>query len=263
MKLLREPLSRNKQIAYGIVGVIGVALVWQLVLVTGIISKPGLPVPTDVVQEAVLLLGNGEFWTQIFYTLAEWLLGLVIAAVVGVILGGLMGAFPKVFIAFDLPVEVFRTLPSIAVGPILILLLGSGILPLALTVGLACVWPILLNTMYGVRSADSVAIQAGRVMGISPVGTFMSIKLPSALPFAFTGIRVAASIGLIVAVSAELLIGSGQGIGGFILLASAGADSLNTVYAATIIAGVLGVVINMVFVLLDNTVFAWKKGLSQ
>lgn len=263
MKLLSQPLTRAQQGLYGVVGTVGVMAIWELFMRSGVFAKPGLPIPTKVFGQTGMLLQDGSFWEQVIYTMGIWMLGLGIAAAVGVLLGSLMGAFSKMFIAFELPVEVFRTLPSIAVGPILVLLLGSGVLPIAVTVALSSVWPILLNTMYGVRSTDTTAVATAKTFGISPLGLLMQIKLMSALPFSFTGIRIAASIGLIVTVSAELLIGSGQGIGGYILVASANAVNLDGVYAATLIAGTLGVLINMVFAAIDNSVFSWKKGLSQ
>ncbi|UUZ60312.1 ABC transporter permease [Nocardioides sp. B-3] len=167
------------------------------------------------------------------------------------------------FIAFELPVEVFRVLPSVALGPILMLLIGSGMLPLSLTVALACVWPILLNTMYGVRATDPTAVQTGQTFGLSSLGVLFRIKLPSALPFTFTGIRVAASIGLIVAVSSELLIGNGRGIGGFILLRTSQSSDTDLVYAATLVAGLMGIVISTLLATIDAKVFGWKKGLAQ
>lgn len=263
MKLLSEPPTRKWAVIYGLIGTLGLLLIWEIVLAGGLVSAQGLPLPSRVGREAGVLLGNGEFWQQVSYTIGEWLLGLGMASVAGVLLGALMGAFSRVFIAFEFPVEVFRTLPSIAVGPILVLLMGAGMLPMSLTVAISCIWPILLNTMYGVRGADTTAVQTAQTFGVKPLGVLTQIKLVSALPFAFTGIRVAASIGLIVAVSAELLIGSGQGIGGYILVASSKIANLDGVYAATLIAGVLGLIINMLFAVLDNTVFGWKKGLAQ
>ena len=136
-------------------------------------------------------------------------------------------------------------------------------LPLALTVAVACVWPILFNTIYGVQSLDKVALEVAKTMNVSRTRIVTSIRLPSALPFVFTGVRVAASIGLIVAVSAELLIGNGRGIGGYILLKSTTATNLDQVYAATLVAGVLGVIVSGIFALVDRLAFGWKQGLSQ
>jgi NitT/TauT family transport system permease protein len=263
VKLMREPLSGRKQLVLGVVGTIGSALVAELVLRSGLIPVPGLPIPSHVLTGASHLVSDPVFWQQVFFTLGEWMLGLLIATVAGVLVGGLMGAFRSVFLAFEWPVESFRVLPSVAVGPILVLLIGPGMLPLALTVALSCVWPILLNTMYGVRSTDTTAVATARSFGAGSMRVLRQVKIPSALPFAFTGVRIAASIGLIVAVSAELLIGSGSGIGGYILSNTANATNLDLVYAATLVAGLLGVLVNVVLAQLDEVLLGWKKGLSQ
>ncbi|MGK5113393.1 MULTISPECIES: ABC transporter permease [unclassified Geodermatophilus] len=263
MKLQAEARSGRSQVVLGVVGVVGSALLAELVLRSGLIDVPGLPLPSGVVQGAIDLFPDAVFWEQVLFTLGEWMLGLLVATVAGVLIGGLMGAFRSAFLAFEWPVEAFRVLPSVAVGPILVLLLDPGMLPLALTVALSCVWPILLNTMYGVRSTDTTAVMTAKTFGNSEMGVLRKVKIPSALPFAFTGVRIAASIGLLVAVSAELLIGSGNGIGGYILENTANATNLDLVYAATLVAGLLGVLINLVMAKLDDVLFGWKKGLAQ
>ncbi|MFI7484095.1 ABC transporter permease [Kocuria sp. M1R5S2] len=263
MKLTHEPLSRRQNVLYGAVGVLGTAAVAELILRSGLIDTPGLPVPSGVLEGVGSLLADTTFWNELLFTLGEWMLALLMAVVVGVVVGALMGAFRPVFTALEIPVEVFRVLPSIAVGPILVIMLGSGVLPLSVTIALSCVWPILLNTMYGVRATDVTAVQTARTFGKGPLEIVRQIKIPSALPFAFTGIRTAASIGLIVAVSAELLIGNGRGIGGYILLNSTNASNLNLVYAATLVAGILGVLVNALLSMVDHKFFAWKKGLAQ
>lgn len=263
MQLISEPLSRRHEVTLGIVGVVGVVVLGELLIRLHIVSGAGLPLPSAVGEQAWSLLGDGHFWEQILFTLREWMLGLLIAAVLGVVLGGLMGAVPVVFTLFLLPVEILRPLPSIAIGPLLVLLIGAGMLPLSLTVAIACMWPILFNAMYAARAVDPVAIQTARTLHISKFGILTQVRLPAALPFMFTGIRVAASIGLIVAVSAELLFGSGKGIGGYILLASTNASDLDAVYAATLVAGVMGVLVSAAFAGIDKVVFAWKQGLAQ
>jgi len=263
MKLQAQARSGRSQVVLGVVGVVGSALLAELLLRSGLIDVPGLPLPSGVVQGAIDLVPDGVFWEQVLFTLGEWMLGLLVATVAGVLIGGLMGAFRGAFLAFEWPVEAFRVLPSVAVGPILVLLLDPGMLPLALTVALSCVWPILLNTMYGVRSTDTTAVMTAKTFGNGELGVLRKVKIPSALPFAFTGVRIAASIGLLVAVSAELLIGSGNGIGGYILENTANATNLDIVYAATLVAGLLGVLINLVMAKLDDVLFGWKKGLAQ
>lgn len=262
MRLIREPLDTRQQVVLGVLGVVGFAAVVELLMQT-IITKPGLPVPSRIAGSLGDLFADPKFREAIVFTLAEWMFGLALAALAGVLIGAAMGASKAAAITFGLPVEAFRVLPSIALGPILVLLLGGGMVPLAITVALACVWPILLNTMYGVRGADVTAIQTAESFGLTRAQVVRRVILPSALPFAFTGVRVAASIGLIVAVSAELLIGSGVGVGGYILVNSANATNLDIVYAATLVAGVLGVLVSLVMSAIDAKVFNWKKGLAQ
>lgn len=264
MKLLIDkPMTGRTQAILGVVGVVGSAVIWELLMRGNVIHVHGLPVPSDVLEESWRLLANAEFRSHLLFTLGEWLLGLAIATAVGVIVGGLMGAFRSAYVMFEYPMESSRVLPSIAIGPILILILAGGMLPLSLTVALACVWPILLNTMYGVRAADPVTVQTARSFGSTQVQALYQVKIPSALPFAFTGVRISASIGLIVAVSAELLIGSGVGIGGYVLTAMTTSTNMNVVYAATLIAGVMGVLFNLILMWLDGVLFAWKAGLAQ
>jgi NitT/TauT family transport system permease protein len=258
-----EALGLRTQVLLGVVGVVGSAALAELLVRSDVITTPGFPVPSEVLGSLGTLVQDGGFWTEVGFTLREWGLAMVMATVAGMVVGGLMGAFTNVFVAMEWPVEVFRVLPSVAIGPVLMLMIGSGLLPLAITVALACVWPILLNTMYGVRATDPTAVQTAQTFGWSPIAVLARIKIPSALPFAFTGVRVAASIGLIVAVSAELLIGNGRGIGGYILVRSAQATDLDVVYAATLTAGLLGVIVNLMFATLDRAAFSWKRGLAQ
>lgn len=258
-----EPLSRRRRILLGTLGTVLCIAVMQIVIGGSVIDKPGLPVPSKIAAGVQSLMSDAAFWSEVGFTLREWMLGLLIASIGGIVVGGLMGAFSNVFIALEIPVEVLRVLPSVAVGPVLVLLFGSGMLPLSLIVALSSVWPILLNMLYGVRGTDPTAVQTARSFGLGSIAILARVKLPNALPFAFTGIRVSASIGLIVAVSAELLVGNGRGIGGYILVNSASATNLDTVYAATLVAGVLGVIVSALFSLLDRKAFGWKEGLAQ
>lgn len=263
MKTIREPLSMSRAAVLGIIGVIGSGVTAEVILRSGLLAAEGLPIPSQVISGAIALLPDGGFWGQVGFTLGEWALGMIIATVVGVVLGGLMGAFTSWHTAFEWPVEAFRVLPSVALAPILVLLVGRGMVALSLAVAMACVWPILLNTMYGVRGVDPTSVNTARTFGMSEMQILARVKIPTALPFAFTGIRISASIGLLVAVSVELLVGDGSGIGGFILTQSANAANLDIVYAATIIAGVIGVIVNLALARADSLAFAWKRGLNQ
>jgi NitT/TauT family transport system permease protein len=263
VQLGADPLPQRQRILLGCVGLLGTAALGELLLRTGVVSAVGLALPSVVMAEAARLLGDSAFLDAVSFTLREWALGVGLAAVVGTVLGGLMGASRTVAVMFELPVEILRPLPSIAIGPVLVLLFGSGMLPNSLTVAVATVWPILFNAMYGVQSVDKTAVQTAKTLRMSRWTIATKVRLPAALPFVFTGLRVSASIGLIVAVSVELLIGAGNGIGGFILVNSTSGANLDVVYAATLIGGILGVVISLVLAGVERLAFPWKAGLAQ
>src|SRR5690606_26463328 len=104
-------------------------------------------------------------------------------------------------------------IPSVALIPLAILILGQGTDMKVALVIYASVWPILFNTIYGVRDVDPVAKETARTFRLNRFGVLTRVSLPWAAPFAATGIRISAAIALIVTISAELLAGSASGIG--------------------------------------------------
>ena len=126
----------------------------------------------------------------------------------------------------------------------------------------ASVWPILFNAIYGVHDVDPVAKETARSFGFGRVSILIRVSLRSAAPFIYTGIRVAAAVALILAISAELLAGGSQGIGTFILIAQQGGER-DVVYASTIVAGLLGWLINWGLVLGERRLLGWAPGVRE
>jgi NitT/TauT family transport system permease protein len=125
-------------------------------------------------------------------------------------------------------------------------------------VAYATAWPILFNTVYGVHDVDPIAVQTARCFGLKQRAIHWRISLPSAAPLVFTGIRISASIGVIVVIAAELLASADSGIGSYILFVSTQGGHMDSVLAGAAIAGILGVLINSFFDLIDRRAFAWR-----
>ena len=125
-------------------------------------------------------------------------------------------------------------------------------------VAYATTWPILFNTVYGVHDVDPIAVQTARCFGLKRRAIHWRITFPSAAPLIFTGIRISAAIGLIVVIASELLASADSGIGSYILFVSLHGGHMDSVLAGAAIAGILGVIINSVFGLVDRRVFAWR-----
>lgn len=251
-------LTRLDRIWWGLVGVAVTLVGMEAVARAGVAgTATNLPLPSALAVEVPRLLQDGGFLGDVAFTMATWFLGMALAGVVGILGGLLLGRSRRLSRLVSVPLEFLRPLPSVAIGPLLLLVAGPGLRSHALTVAYSAVWPVLFNVLYGVRSVDVVRLNTARVLGWSSWQTARRVHLPSTAPFAMTGLRIAASIALIVTISVELLIGSGNGVGGFILRTSTGGGALQTTYAATLIGGLLGLAVSAVLQLFQTRRYGW------
>ncbi|HEY4441211.1 MAG TPA: ABC transporter permease [Candidatus Elarobacter sp.] len=240
--------------APGILFALGVAAVVEALARAGLLTSYVVP-PSLVVMALVDALRSGELLPQIATTLATFAEGLVVATLAGVTVGLLMGAFPIVYDALRVIVEFLRPVPAVAMIPLAILFLGLGAPMRVAVVAFAASWPLLVNTLYGVRGVDPVALEVARNFGISPARTLWAVTLPASLASISTGLRVAASIALVVTVTTELVAGT-SGIG-FYVAQMEGANRLGPMYAGILATGILGVLINALFFRLDRSIVFW------
>lgn len=241
-------------------GLIGTAIVigvLEILVRTGVIGATALPPPSEVLGEGFTLLGDPEFLRAIGVSLVAWLVGLALATVLGVIGGALIAAFPTFERLTRAPLELIRPLPAVALAPLLLGVYGRGILSRALAVAFAAVWPVLFNTRYGVDAVDATQVDTARSFGLSSRAIWRRVRLPALAPFAYTGVRLAAAIALIVTVSVEFLL-PGSGVGGFVAELSTGVGTLATVYGAVVVVGVVGVGINVLLLAVDRRLFPWR-----
>ena len=241
-------------------GLVGAAIVLGLVeLVTraGLVSASYLPPASSILRETAGLFDDGEFRHALWFTVQACLIGLCLSVLVAVPVGLVMGLSSTVNKAASTVLEFLRPIPSVALIPLAILLYGRGTEMKVALVIYACVWPILFNTIYGIRSVDPVASDTARVLGLGRVKTATRVHLRSAAPFVYTGVKIAASIAVILAVSAELLAGGADGIGILMLEASSIGDQ-QRVYALTIVTGLIGLVLNIVFNSVERRIFPWN-----
>lgn len=254
-----ERSTRLKRIAYGTGGVLGFAALSQIVAWTGLIEERYLPSASTVAVEAVELILRPSFLADVGSTLAGWFLALLIASAISIPFGILLGSSRISYLASSSIINLIRPIPAVALIPLAALVWGNGIwMKVGLTV-FGIVWPILFNTIYGVRDVEPVAKETAQTFGIRGLGIFKLVVLPSAAPFILTGIRVAASLGLVIVVGTELFAGSNSGIGAYILAATTGGGDTTTVIAGALWAGVLGVTINAILGAVDRRYFRWAR----
>jgi NitT/TauT family transport system permease protein len=250
--------ARAGRLARGLVGAVACFALAEAFTRLELVDPRYLPRASTVLVRMVGLLGQAEFLTAMAATLKAWAVGLAIAIAVAVPTGVLLGSFRRAYQATRALVEFLRPIPSVALIPLAILLFGQGLQLKTSLIVYACFWPLLFNTIYGVQDVDPLAKDTARAFGFGRAAILARVSLPAAAPFIATGIRIAAAVALILAISTELLAGAAGGIGSFILKESSGGEHADVVYAATAMAGVLGLALNWVLLALERRLLAWQ-----
>lgn len=255
----RLRLRPPPKVVRGFLGVLAFVLVAEGFTRLEIVDPAYLPYVSTVLARGLQLAGDPVFLVEVAWTLYGWALGLTLAILIAVPAGIALGSSRLTHAATAAVVDVLRPIPAVALLPLVILIWGQGTAMKLVLVTFATVWPILFNTIYGVHDVDPVATDTARSFGLGVWARLRRVVLPSAAPFILTGTRVAASLGLVVIVGAELVAGATNGIGAFILLAGSAGDDVPAVIAGAGIAGLLGLAINEMLAYTDRRVFAWAR----
>jgi len=259
--LLPAGMRLRARHVYPLLG-IGIALgLWQAVTTLGIV--PGTEIPAMSVTVARLFhdLAAGGFWAMTGHTLAGWAAGLGIAILLGIPCGVAVGTSDLLDRAFKGTIEFLRPVPSVALVPLAILVLGTALSSQVLLASFAALWPVLLQTVYGVRHIDEVSLDTARSYRLPSRVVLGRIRVPGALPFIMTGIRISSAMSLILVVTAGLIIGS-PGLGHGIDLAQQSGDYPG-MYALILTTGLLGYGLNGAVVAAERRVLHWKYQASE
>jgi NitT/TauT family transport system permease protein len=232
--------------------------VWEAATRAGLVARQFLPPPGIVLTQLVHLLGQNSFQRDIIASVLAWAIAMAIAIGIAVPTGLVLGSVPFLRAATRAIIEFLRPIPSVALIPLALVALGSGSdTKIALAV-YASVWPILFNTIYALTEIDPLLVDTARSFGFGKPRILLTVALPHAAPFVFTGIRLASSVALILIVSTEFLAGARRGIGNFILDASSGAGRMDLVLAGTVVAGLFGWLVNDGLERLGRRLFRWR-----
>jgi ABC-type nitrate/sulfonate/bicarbonate transport system permease component len=211
--------------------------------------------PTDAVRALVVDLAAGTLAAELGATLAGYVQGLGAAAAAGILLGVVLGSSQLLLAASSAVIEVLRPIPAVALIPLAILLFGFGVEMRRWVIAYAALWPILLNTLYGVGGVDRLLHDVARTSGVGPAGRLFRVTLPAALPSIATGLRLSAAIGLLVGVTAEYVSGT-DGLGSY-MQRQASALELPALYGAVVLVGALGYAISVGLRAVERRVVFW------
>ena len=235
--------------------VLGTLALFEVAPRIGLLPENHFPPISQSISELGSQLTESAFWTAVGNTLQGWALGLGIAAALGIPLGLIIGSSRLLYRAMRGLIEFLRPIPSVALIPLAILIYGTGMQSKVFLAAFASFWQILVASLYGVQDVDPVATDTARSFGFSRRQRMLRVTLPSAIPYIATGLRIASAVSLILTVTAELVIGA-AGLGRSINLARSGGNE-ELMYALILATGILGLLLNEIFVRIEKRVLHW------
>jgi ABC-type nitrate/sulfonate/bicarbonate transport system permease component len=236
-------------------GVATTLVLFELLTRTEAISSRHFPPPTEMFSALADQVTTGEFWAAVGHTMEGWALGLAVAAAIAIPVGIVVGSSRPLYRSVRAVIEFLRPIPSVALIPLAVLIWGSGLESKVFLAAFAATWPLLMQTLYGVQDVDPVATDTARSFGFSRPQRLLYVTLPSAVPYIATGVRISAAVALILAVTAELVIGA-PGLGREINIARQG-GSVDIMYALIVVTGLLGWGVNVLFTRAERRVLHW------
>jgi ABC-type nitrate/sulfonate/bicarbonate transport system permease component len=228
---------------------------WQIVVAVNIVGSSVVAAPASVAGSLWPLLSSAHFWAAVWATVRSWGIGLVVSVAVAVPIGLMLGTSELLYRMWRFTIDFLRTIPPVALIPLALLLYGATEKMALVLIIFGSVWPVLLHTMYGVHQVDPVARAVARAYRFRRRDAFLRVTLPSAAPFIATGIRIAATMSLLLAIGAEL-IGSAPGVGNSIATAQQNGDTPQ-IYAFVVVSATLGVALNLAMIGLERRTLWW------
>ncbi|MEU0819624.1 ABC transporter permease [Streptomyces mirabilis] len=248
---------RGANAALGAAGLAAFLALGEAVPRLGLVKEAYLPPTSRIAHALGQEVTDHAFWTALGDTLTGWALGLAIAIGAGVVVGLLVSVVPNLREATASTIEFLRPIPSVALIPLAVLLYGTELRSVLLLVVYASFWQVLVQVLYGVQDVDPVAEETARSYGLGPWARVRHVLWPTALPYVMTGVRLAAAVALILAVTAELVIGA-PGLGARIAVAES-SQAVPDMYALVVVTGLLGLLINVGARTVERRALAWHQ----
>lgn len=180
-------------------------LVWQAAGELGWLSARVLPTPVEVGRAGVRLTASGELPRHLGVSFARAAVGFALGATVGLVLGVLTGTSRRAERLLDTSLQMLRTIPHLALIPLVILWFGVGEAAKVFLVAVGVLFPVYLNTYHGFRTVDPGLVEMGRVYGLGPWGLFRRVLWPGALPSVLVGVRYALGVMWLTLIVAETI----------------------------------------------------------
>jgi NitT/TauT family transport system permease protein len=248
---------KRLQILLPFVGVAVLLAIWSLTVWARVVDPVLLPSPTTTFKAMWLGMISGKLGIDFIKTVDRTLYSTVIAAVIAIPLGILLGSSEKVYRSVEFLIDFFRSTPASAMFPLFLVLFGVGDRTKISVAAFGAALVILFNVAYGVMNARKTRILAAKVMGASRIRVLWDVMLLESLPQTFVGLRNGVSLALVIVVVAEMFIGSTDGLGQRVFEAQQ-LFNMPDMYAAIFAAGALGYGLNLFFLMIERRFVHWS-----
>ena len=233
--------------------ILGLVVLWEVCVRTMSIPVWQLPPPSSIIVELVASIDL--LWQHTVVTVLEIVIGFAISLVVGLVLSAGI-AYSSLLQRSIYPIVISsQTVPIIAIAPLLLIWVGYGLAPKVIIVAIICFYPIVVNTVDGLKAIDPDMVNMMRALGATKFEVFRKLQIPTALPFIFSGIKISISVSVIAAVIGEW-VGASEGLG-YLIIYSQPLFLTSRVFAAILILAVLGVSLFVIAVLLERLSMPW------
>ncbi len=237
--------------------VVGLLVIWEVMARAGLLPAVLFSSPTTVAATILDSLRSGEMFLHVTATLARMIPGLLLGAIPGLLLGLAMGSSNGLRRAVDPLLMMIHPIPKIAILPLLMIFLGIGEASRIAVAAVAAFFPMLINTMAGVRQIDPVYFEVAKNYGASRMKLLTRVVLPGSLPMALSGLRLAANVTLLVTISAEIVMAN-EGLGSLVWLAWE-TLRIELLYATLIVVSLLGIGISTGLHWLHGRLAPWQR----
>jgi NitT/TauT family transport system permease protein len=252
----RSVWQRNENVLLGSLSMLIFLVLWETVVRAGLVNPLFTSSPSRIVAAAADMFADGSIWGHLRVSATEFFSGFALAIVIGVPLGILMGWYSRVNAVLEPFVSALYATPRIALLPLVVIWFGIGLASKVAIVFLGAIFPILVNTITGVRTIDADFIKVARSFGASDRQMFATVALPSSVPMLLTGLRLGLGHALVGIVVGEMY-GATQGLGYLIAVAGARFQTDKVMVGIILIAG-LGVALTELLRAIERRFERWR-----
>ena len=237
-------------------------LLWEVCGRLGFLVNPLFLPPFSKVLKALFeIAASGKLWQHLSISLWRSLSGFTLGMLVAVPLGLTIGWFKGLGAFLNPLLQLFRNMPTLALLPVFVMFFGIGEFSKTMVILWGVLWATLLNTVSGVRNVDPQLIKAARSMGVGPLRLFWTVVLPASLPYIFAGMRISATVSILILIAAEMM-GANKGLG-YALFFYQSNFKVAEMYAMLVVMALLGVTLNFALEKVEKRNFRWRDGAGK